>query len=88
MLARITAIAAILLFSGCLFGDPHKLHSKAYQTAYIRYQTDAIYRKKIDDEWRHANAVLGYKRGSHLYGPERVRKFGIEPVRGLSPDDR
>lgn len=84
----------MLQCTGCSWlSGPYKPRKKAIQEGYIRYQTDASYRRKIDDEWRRVEAMplekdLPPPIHLHRYGPVYLRKFGIEPIRGLSPDDR
>ena len=90
--ARTSAVLVILLCAGCSWlSDPYKPRKKAVQASYIRYQTDASFRRQVDDQWRHGNESLikdGFKPATHRFAPEYLRKFGIEPVRGVTPDDR
>lgn len=89
---RVVVTIALLLCVNCsLFGDPYNLHRAAYCAAYRQYLADGAYRQKIVTEWRHGNELLikdGFAPVPHPYGPERLRKFGIESVPGATTDDR
>jgi hypothetical protein len=89
---RLLALIATVLCAGCsLFSDPNLPHRKAILADYVRYQTDAAYRRKVDDNWRRNNDGLikdGFKPEPHPFSPEILRHFRIEAVRGVTPDGR